>query len=32
MAYRLDRFNAQALRAVADGIHHHARILARLKA
>ena len=32
MAHRLDRFNAQALQAVADGIHHHACILSRLKA
>ena len=32
VAHRLDQFNAQALRAVADGIHHHARILARLEA
>src|SRR5204863_1933250 len=32
VVHRLDRFNAQALQAVADGIHHHARILSRLEA
>jgi hypothetical protein len=32
MTYRLDRFNAQALRAITNGIYHHAHILARLEA